>query len=260
MGDVSEPTSGVAVFVDGENGEGSLPVNEAVVYVGPARPENSFKNLWVPFASTSFAFRRQHSPGGLLPRGRPQPAAKTRSVAYLAANCAAHREAAFRAFRAVGAEALGRCDGARAGSTAKEDEKPASRLTQHYMDEAVAVFEPFKFVMSFENANVSGYVTEKIVNAYLARAVPIYWGSPDVFKIFNAASFLYVPDFASMEEVAQRVETMSHAEWEAMQQAPPLADGAEHFFSWHRDVTGGLRREIVDAAVASFRKFKDDNV
>ena len=149
---------------------------------------------------------------------------------------------------------------ARAGSTAKEDEKPASRLTQHYMDEAVAVFEPFKFVMSFENANVSGYVTEKIVNAYLARAVPIYWGSPDVFKIFNAASFLYVPDFTSIEEVAQRVETMSHAEWEAMQQAPPLADGAEHFFSWHRDVTGGLRREIVDAAVASFRKFKDDNV
>merc|ERR550537_96933 len=126
------------------------------------------------------------------------------------------------------------------------------------MDEAVAVFKPFKFVMSFENANVSGYVTEKIVNAYLARAVPIYWGSPDVFKIFNAASFLYVPDFASMEEVAQRVETMSQADYEAMQQASPLAEGAEYLFSWHRDVPGGLRQELVDAAVASFYKFKDD--
>ena len=44
------------------------------------------------------------------------------------------------------------------------------------------MLEPFRFAMAFENANVSGYVTEKIVNAFLAGAIPIYWGHPDVFK------------------------------------------------------------------------------
>lgn len=36
------------------------------------------------------------------------------------------------------------------------------------------------------------YVTEKIVNAFLAGAIPIYWGSPFVLKMFNPRAFIFV--------------------------------------------------------------------
>ena len=35
-----------------------------------------------------------------------------------------------------------------------------------------------KFTLAFENCSKPGYVTEKILHAFQARTVPIYWGSP----------------------------------------------------------------------------------
>ncbi len=37
----------------------------------------------------------------------------------------------------------------------------------------------FKFSLCFENSSTSGYLTEKLIQAYAAMTVPIYWGDPD---------------------------------------------------------------------------------
>ena len=37
-----------------------------------------------------------------------------------------------------------------------------------------------KFVIAMENKARPGYFTEKIVNAALANAIPVYWGAPDM--------------------------------------------------------------------------------
>lgn len=47
-----------------------------------------------------------------------------------------------------------------------------------------------KFVIAFENTSTRGYTTEKIIGAYAAGAVPIYWGDPDVAMTFNTKSFI----------------------------------------------------------------------
>lgn len=39
----------------------------------------------------------------------------------------------------------------------------------------------YKFSLSFENSSTSGYLTEKLIHAYAANTVPIYWGDPDAF-------------------------------------------------------------------------------
>lgn len=41
---------------------------------------------------------------------------------------------------------------------------------------AVDEFSLHKFALTFENSATSGYVTEKIVNAFLAKAIPVYFG------------------------------------------------------------------------------------
>lgn len=50
--------------------------------------------------------------------------------------------------------------------------------------------EAHKFVIAFENTSTSGYTTEKIVGAFAAGAIPIYWGNPKIEEEFNAGSFI----------------------------------------------------------------------
>lgn len=47
-----------------------------------------------------------------------------------------------------------------------------------------------KFTIAFENTATPGYTTEKIVGAFAAKTVPIYWGNPEISKEFNAGSYI----------------------------------------------------------------------
>lgn len=59
-------------------------------------------------------------------------------------------------------------------------------------DEKIELAKRYKFVMAFENGSYPGYVTEKIVDAFYAGAVPIYWGSSTVGDDFNPLSYINV--------------------------------------------------------------------
>jgi hypothetical protein len=59
-----------------------------------------------------------------------------------------------------------------------------------FYDKAVEAFKPYKFVIAMENKQRAGYFTEKIVNAALANAVPVYWGAQDMGEYFNPKSFV----------------------------------------------------------------------
>lgn len=37
-----------------------------------------------------------------------------------------------------------------------------------------------KFSICFENSSYPGYTTEKIIEAFAAKTIPIYWGNPCV--------------------------------------------------------------------------------
>jgi len=64
---------------------------------------------------------------------------------------------------------------------------------------------PYKFYMAFENESRVGYTTEKIVEAMLARCVPIYWGNPAIVEEFNPKSFINVHDFPNDEAVIEHI-------------------------------------------------------
>lgn len=58
----------------------------------------------------------------------------------------------------------------------------------------------YKFNICFEAASNPGYVTEKILHAYYARTIPIYWGSQTIGVDFNPVSMINVHSFKSFEE------------------------------------------------------------
>jgi len=63
-----------------------------------------------------------------------------------------------------------------------------------------------KFVIAFENTSWPGYLTEKFAEAAQANAVPIYWGDPEVGKIFNPKAFINCHRFNSLEAVVEEAK------------------------------------------------------
>ena len=67
-----------------------------------------------------------------------------------------------------------------------------------------------KFNLCFENGSHSGYVTEKIVHAFYAKTIPIYWGSPTVMLDFNPNAFINRHDFNSDEQMISYINTIDN--------------------------------------------------
>lgn len=63
----------------------------------------------------------------------------------------------------------------------------------------------YKFSIAFENSSTDGYVTEKILQAFAAGTIPIYWGNPSVGKDFNERSFINCHNYSTFEDVIERV-------------------------------------------------------
>lgn len=59
-----------------------------------------------------------------------------------------------------------------------------------YYDHATRALTPYKFSLAMENAQVDGFITEKIVNAMLAGTIPVYFGAMDIEHWINPARFI----------------------------------------------------------------------
>ena len=90
----------------------------------------------------------------------------------------------------------------------------------------------YKFNIAFENSSVHGYTTEKIMEPMAVNTLPIYWGNPLVCKDFNAASFVNVNDFASMEDAVQYIVDLDNDDSKYLQmiKAPKVLD--ENIINW----------------------------
>lgn len=72
----------------------------------------------------------------------------------------------------------------------------------------IAFERDYKFTMCFENASSVGYTTEKIMEAFAGRTVPIYWGNPDIAGEFNPEAFINCHDFDSFTDVLKEVKRL----------------------------------------------------
>jgi len=59
-------------------------------------------------------------------------------------------------------------------------------------NELVHFYSQYKFVICMENTKQETYITEKIINGFLAKTIPIYWGSDNVTDYFNEERFINI--------------------------------------------------------------------
>lgn len=71
------------------------------------------------------------------------------------------------------------------------------------------------FSMAYENEAAPGYQTEKIVDAFLSRSIPIYWGNERVAEEFNPKAFVNANAFRSEKALINYILELSE-DYEAM--------------------------------------------
>ncbi len=62
-----------------------------------------------------------------------------------------------------------------------------------------------KFAIAFENSSTPGYTTEKLIEAFAAGTIPIYWGNPKIAEEFNSKAFINCHDYDNFDQVIERV-------------------------------------------------------
>lgn len=71
-----------------------------------------------------------------------------------------------------------------------------------------AFLHKYKFTLCCENTSHPGYYTEKLVEAFAANTIPVYWGDPAIAEVFNEDAFINLMNGSSLEEMIEKVRAV----------------------------------------------------
>lgn len=162
-----------------------------------------------PYLVEEGKIRRYVSDNGHGVKDRPL------KVAYCCSNSKPRREELFNKFAEKDERcfALGKC----CGKFPDRRRKISGTWKSRGLIEA---YSKYQFVIAMENEKADGYITEKIMNAYAAGSVPIYYGDRVVGEFFNKESYIDVSDFDSLDACVDHVLSMSDDDISKMMTAP----------------------------------------
>lgn len=81
-----------------------------------------------------------------------------------------------------------------------------------FVENKIEFMKDYKFVISFENSSSKNYNTEKIVDGFISKTLPLYWGDTNIKEDFNENSFLFYNDFQTEEEFIDKILSLDNDE------------------------------------------------
>jgi hypothetical protein len=154
-------------------------------------PPNPHREDWFWFPYMLFHGALTEHQG--LFRGIPNKSPRLKAVGYVSSNPKHHRAKIFHAmFHTLSSD----------GHVVEKISPPGG------WKEVPSHISSYTFFLALENTDLPGYITEKIIHAYVAGCIPIYWGSRKVKEIFNPESMVYVQDFSTFEKCAEYVKEL----------------------------------------------------
>ena len=91
------------------------------------------------------------------------------------------------------------------------------------VDEKYSIAKNYKYMLCLENDFYPGYVTEKLVEAYVCETVPLYWGSTSGNDYLNKAAFINLSDFQTIADWALYVSKIDNSHYQKISEQPLLS-------------------------------------
>ena len=163
---------------------------------------------------------------------------------YISRNCQRHREAAFDQLAKIGQVwSGGKCKGS--GKNGFHLQLPPRK---DGWKSSIPFYDDFRFALVMENTKRKGYITEKILIAFASGAIPIYYGTEEVFKIFNHAAFIYY-DISNPKPALDQISYLesNRTQFAVMQNEPILVSNKVlgKYFSLDETVGNGALRQKI---------------
>jgi hypothetical protein len=128
---------------------------------------------------------------------RPKPkkvGTREKFLIYSNSHCVDFREKTFRELSSLGqVEFGGRCtggtgvEGNESNRVQAQDLIPIEQRASNFFQ-----YAKYRYCLVMENKKFPGYISEKIILAFLGGCIPIYYGDAErTFDIFNNKSFLF---------------------------------------------------------------------
>lgn len=111
-------------------------------------------------------------------------------------------------------------------------------LTQRYSGDwnqsKINFISKYKFNIAFENSYSDGYVTEKLMDCFLAGTVPIYWGGYHDRLNIPMESMIFVNDYDNLDSVIDEIRKLDEDDelYLAKLRANPLLQGFNLHSTW----------------------------
>lgn len=166
-------------------------------------------------------------------------------VAYVNSNCTSNREEIYKKLvhKISNSHALGKCNG---GVPSAVEITSRDNWNSNYK-----YLQDYRFIIAMENKEYPGYLTEKIVNAFAAGAIPIYYGDREtVEKYFNKEAYINVSDFENLESCVDYVSKLTDVELQRMQDLQVIRNPEVFEYSYYDSVAKDLRNRLIEAGVS----------
>lgn len=197
-----------------------------------------FQNILTPSALVDPIFR---------PRGK-----KNHYMIYANSNCVEFREQAVGRLSEFGeVHCDGRCQGKTPLSGNRTNlvkTKNGISLTNWWKN--IELYSNYRFCFVMEhNSNHPTYMTEKIVMAFSAGCIPIYFGSTRIFDIFNDKAFVFY-NITNPQPALDKVKALEEDQelYDLMLQEPIAAEGSltiEKYFSFNDTIGNGVLKQQI---------------
>jgi hypothetical protein len=127
----------------------------------------------------------------------------------------------------------------------------APRSSGSWRTSKIDYLADFRFTIAAENGSYPGYTTEKLVDAFLAGSVPVYWGDPLVDCDFNARAFLNYDDHGSVSRTVQAVVELNDdaPAWQRMRSEAPMDEP-----TWNRTGNPARLTEFLEGLGSATRR------
>ncbi len=75
----------------------------------------------------------------------------------------------------------------------------------HRVEDKREAHDGYYFSVCIENSRTPGYFTEKLIDSFLCRSLPIYWGAPDIGHFFDPRGMICCSSELELQNAIQRV-------------------------------------------------------
>lgn len=171
---------------------------------------------------------------------------------YIHSNCKGYRETAFveiaNKFNDTEIFHGGKCNGSRGAN--KELKKELKNIQffkstpgQDKLTENFEINQLFRFCLVMENSTTEGYISEKILNAFLGGCIPIYFGTEEVFDVFNPNAFIFY-NISNPTDALERISYLENNKtaYEEVMETPIFRN--EETYKKYFTLDGGLKDEV----------------